>query len=73
MTTHRTYYREELLSDKSRVQTLKKDAEVGQNASNQDQVVHVGTGHFYVPGCINKLISSVNCTLIIRRIYYYYY
>lgn len=48
--THRAEGLELLVGDKASVQTKEEDGGVGQQASEDDQVVHVGTGHLDQPG-----------------------
>lgn len=48
--THRAEGLELLVGDEASVQTEEEDGGVGQQASQDDQVVHVGTGHLDQPG-----------------------
>lgn len=36
-----------LVRDETSIQTKQEDGGVGEHATEDDQVVHVGTGHFY--------------------------
>lgn len=48
--THRAEGLKLLVGDEASVQTKEEDGGVGQQASEDDQVVHVGTGHLDQPG-----------------------
>lgn len=55
--THRAEGLELLVGDEASVQTKEEDGGVGQQASEDDQVVHVGTGHLDQPGTGGKKIE----------------
>lgn len=46
VTTHSAQGLESLVWDKRAIQAKEEDGRVGQHASQDDQVVHVRTGHF---------------------------
>lgn len=46
--------------DETSIQTKQEDRGVGQHASQDDQVVHIRTGHLYQPGRGQKFIVDQN-------------
>lgn len=56
--THRAESLELLIGDKASVQPKEEDGGVGQHAPQDDQVVHVRTGHLDEPGRGQKMIQN---------------
>lgn len=60
MVTHSTEGLKLFVRDKATIQTKEEYRGVGQHASQDDQVVHVWTGHLNQPGRGQKIIGDQN-------------